>query len=164
MRACRAPARTAQQCAIGGILQQPMLEQKARPRRFAALENEAGFNQAAESILSSCSGRSATLAANSYENSRPIVAPICAISLAAGPIRSSLANQRCMQGWRNRERWVGASVRIGGTGRHPRLSLLLPRERAAPHRRARLFPRSDRSVKTRFLRQAAEPGLHCRLD
>ena len=44
-------ARTAQQCAIGSILQQPMLEQKARSRRFATLEKEAGFDQPAESIV-----------------------------------------------------------------------------------------------------------------
>ena len=47
----QAPARTAQQCAIGGILQQSMLEQKARSRRLAALEEEAGFDQPAESFL-----------------------------------------------------------------------------------------------------------------
>ena len=44
-------ARAAQQGAVGGVLDQRMLEQIFGCRRCAALENQARFDEAAESLL-----------------------------------------------------------------------------------------------------------------
>ena len=44
-------ARAAQQCAVGGVLNQRVLEQIFRSRRHAALKNEAGADDALECVL-----------------------------------------------------------------------------------------------------------------
>ena len=44
-------ARAAQQRAVGGVLDQGVLEQIFRRRRDAALEDEAGFDEAAQRLL-----------------------------------------------------------------------------------------------------------------
>ena len=44
-------ARAAQQCAVGGVLDQRVLEQILGRRRHAALEDEAGFDEAAQRLL-----------------------------------------------------------------------------------------------------------------
>ena len=44
-------ARAAQQRAVGGVLDQRVLEQIFRRRRHAALKDEAGFDEAAQSLL-----------------------------------------------------------------------------------------------------------------
>jgi hypothetical protein len=85
----RAP-RLPQQGAVGGVLHQRMLEQVAGMRWYALPEQQASGNQTVQADTNSASGLLTTADRRACENSRPIVAPTCAISFA-DPSRSSRA-------------------------------------------------------------------------
>src|SRR5262249_60037008 len=79
-------SRLPQQRPIGRVPHQGMLEQVGGVRRHALPEQQTGRNQAVDRR----SQLRLRLASGAWEKSRPIVAPICATSLAA-PSRSSRA-------------------------------------------------------------------------
>ena len=80
---------------IGGVLDQGVLETVGRVGRAATAKHELGADLRS-SPLSHCScGRSATAAMSSWENSRPITAPIWASSLTVAGRSSRAISESC---------------------------------------------------------------------
>ena len=85
-----------EQGAVGGVLDQRVLEGVGRLGRRAAAEDQLGGDQLVErGAAAPSSGRSATAASSSWENSRPIAAPICATSLTGARRSSRAISESC---------------------------------------------------------------------
>ena len=146
MRACRCWRRDFEQGAVGGVLDQRVLEGVGRHRAACRGGRPARPRPAGRARRrSSASGRSATAASRAWGNSRPSAAPICAISLTGGETIEA-GEQRVVQrrGYRERRQRASQLVVVAGVREQARfqhrLGQLLDEQRHA----VGLAPRSAR--------------------